>query len=520
MSSRRWRIAAGAAALVIALAACGGGGTATTSGLPDRDATLRATTVLPPPPLDPHTPASEVAQTTYLSLVYDRLTQMKAGPGGAELAPMVASSWQFSPDGKQLTFRLRSDVTFADGTVLDAAAVKQSLDRAFTLPKSTAKNYLSAIGTVAAPDPTTIVITTTRPAADLPYLLSTGFGSIINPKALNNADLDVNPQGSGPYTITNYKQGDSVTYERRAGYWDPDAAKVKTIVIRGIPDPNARISDLRSGQSDLTLLQPQQFTVASSLGSGFRIVKYPTIGTRDQVSINQFRPFMADVRVRQALNHAIDRKAIIDRILAGQATPLTQALGDSEDGHLATPDQTYDYDPDRARQLLREAGVPEGYELKMVSFNYAPVQDIAKVVQDQLGKVGLKVTIEYRDPLQAITGFTKDSAFDLSQNVSIAYETPRLTLANTYLSSRTLANPTPPALLDALGRAGDPSVKGADRTTLLQAANSSITDGALSLFLAGESTMFLTNDKVVGADAQARSNYQGVFDLRYVGKTG
>jgi ABC-type transport system substrate-binding protein len=525
MSLKRGRFAVGVAIVAAAaavLTACGGGGggSEAASGVPNPDGTLRVTTTNLPPPLDPHTPASENAQASFLPIVYDRLTQMKTVGDHVELAPMVATKWEFSPDGSTLTFTLRDDVTFSDGTKLDASAVKASFERALTLPKSTAKNYLSAIGSVEAPNPTTVVLTTTRPAGDLPYQLSTGFGSIINPKALNNPDLDVNPQGSGPYTVTSYKQGDSITYEKRQGYWDPEAGKAKTIVIRAMPDPNARLSDLRSGGADIAQLQPQQFEPASRLGDNFPVIAYSTLATREQTSINQYRPYLSDVRVRQALNYAIDRQGIIDSILGGHATALTQPLGESEIGHAPDTEQRYTYDPAKAKQLLAEAGVPPGYELTMVSFNYAPVQDVAKVIQAQLGEVGLKVTIEYSDALQAITGFTKDSKYDLSQNVSIAYETPRMSLANTYLTNRTLANPLPPEVVDSLAKAANPTISDAERTSLLQAADKSITDNALAVFIAAENSGFATNGRVIGADTMARTHYQGAYDLRYVGISG
>ncbi|WP_181781507.1 ABC transporter substrate-binding protein [Pseudonocardia pini] len=522
MSFTRWRTAAGAVALLLLVAACGGGGTdsaAGGTGEVDRNGTLRATYVILPTPLDPHTPTSEVAQFPYISPVYDRLTQMVHGEKGQELAPMVAESWEFSPDGATLTFALRDDVTFSDGSKLDSSAVKASLDRALTLPKSTAKSYLSAIGRVDAPDPATVVITTSRPAADLPYLLSTGYGSIINPKALANPDLDVAPQGSGAYTVSSVKQGDSVTYERREGYWDPEASKAKTIVIRGLVDANARLSDIRSGQSDVTLLQTQQFEEASSLGSGFSVHTYENTGTRQALAINQYRPYMGDVRVRQALNYAVDRQAVVDAIMDGHAKPNLQPLAANEAGFLATPTSSYGFDPAKARQLLQEAGVPEGHEVNMVSANYSPAQDIAKVVQDQLGKVGLKVNIEYQDALGSITAYTKESKFDLSTGVRVGFETPRLTLANSYLSSRTLLNPTPPEFSAALDRASDPRLSDDERTKVLEQAETVATDQAFDVFMAGEGTTLLTTDKVTGIDSMGRSDYQGIFDLRYVGIT-
>jgi peptide/nickel transport system substrate-binding protein len=513
-------VATAAAVLLLTLTACGGGGATESTGTLDRDATLRVTYVSLPPGLDPHATPSEVSQFPYVSLLYDRLTQMVHGANGAELAPMVATSWEFSPDGRQLTFRLRDDATFSDGTKVDAAAVQKSLERALTLPKSTAKNFLSSISGVTAPDPATVVVAMSTPNADLPYILSTGYGSIISPKALEAPDLDVNPQGSGPYTASSVKVGESVTYERRPGYWDPEAGKAKTVVIRGIVDSNGRLSDIRSGQTDMTLLQTQQFSAAEALGDDFSIVTYDNTSTRQSTAINQFRPYMNDPRVRQALNYAVDRQSIVDAIMDGHAAPNNQPLAANQAGYLAQPDPSIGYDPERAKQLLAEAGVPQGHELNIIAGNYSPIQDIAKALQAQLTAVGFTVNVELTDVLGAISAYTKDSKYDLSVGVRIGYETPRLTLSNSYLSTRTLLNPAPPAFTEALGRAADPTTSDADRDRLLTDAETVAMDQSFDIYVAGERTTLLTTKDVVGADAMGRSDYQGIFDLRYVGKTG
>jgi peptide/nickel transport system substrate-binding protein len=502
--------------------ACGGGegdgGGAQAAGEIDRDATLRATYVVPPTPLDPHTPTAEVAQFPYISLVYDRLTQMVHGERGAELAPMVAESWEFSEDGRRLTFTLRDDVTFSDGSPVDAEAVRLSLERALTHPESTAENVLGVIEAVEAPEPRTLIVTTSQPTTNLPYLLSTGFGSITNPKALDKPDLDVAPEGSGAYVVTAYKAGDSVTYERRDGYWDPEAGKAKTVVISGIVDHNARINGVRGGEDHITGLQTQQFDDAESLGNGFPVHSYRQgVGTRQAVYINQHRPYLSDVRVRQALNYAVNRQAIIDALMDGAATPMNQPLAEGEPGHLADPPVNYTYDPDKARELLQQAGVPQGHQVKIVSANYSPVKDIAAAVQAQLGEVGLTATVDYTDSLEALRVWTPNSEYDLSVAVRTGSETPSLTLANSYLVPRALIEPPPDEFRSVLAEAVDPALSDDERTARVEQANRIAIEQAYDVYIAGEHTMMLTSDDVVGADSMGRADYQGIFDLRYVG---
>src|SRR5690606_33860092 len=124
-------------------------------------------------------------------------------------------------------------------------------------------------------DPTHVKVVANRPAADIPYVLAGVEGSLISPQALDNPDLDINPVGSGPYVATSVKVGDSATYERREGYWDPAAQLSKTITIQGITDDNARLNALRSGQIDMMLAKVSQYNQASKLGSGFGYFAYP-----------------------------------------------------------------------------------------------------------------------------------------------------------------------------------------------------------------------------------------------------
>ena len=148
-------------------AGCGGSSSSSSPSVArelDRNGTLRVAMHYSVYPLDPHTPGSPVAAYPYVSLLYDRLTRM--GPN-LKLEPMLATSWEFTPDGKTVTFHLREGVTFSDGTPVDAEAVRASLDRARNLPQSTVKGYLNMIERVEVVDPLTVRIVANRPAAPI-----------------------------------------------------------------------------------------------------------------------------------------------------------------------------------------------------------------------------------------------------------------------------------------------------------------------------------------------------------------
>lgn len=315
--------------MVTAGCASGGGAGGTSGQEPagaKNDATLRVAWPVSAMAMDPHTASSDVAQFSYASLVYDRLTMTKAD---GSLGPMLATDWQPAGDGLSYTFTLRDRVTFTDGEKVDAAAVKASFDRALFKSESTAKNRLSMIAGVEVVGPMEVRISTKRPARDLPYVVSGIVGAIISPKALNDPDLDQNPVGSGAYSLSELKIGQSATYTRRDGYWDADAAKPKTIVLSGMSDDNSRLNSLRSGQVDLIMGKLGSWRRAEELPKDkFATTTYPTTQSYD-LFLNTSRPMLQDVKVRQALNYAIDRDAINSAITEGQCKPQAQPFNDA-----------------------------------------------------------------------------------------------------------------------------------------------------------------------------------------------
>ncbi|WP_181782405.1 ABC transporter substrate-binding protein [Pseudonocardia pini] len=512
----RWLVGVVAAAAVL-LTACGGGATGGSSSGPaqaDPNGTLRFAWTLPAVPLDPHTATSAIGQAPYVFPVYDRLTQLVSGP---ELTPMVATQWSFSPDSRVVTFTLRDDVTFRDGTKLDSAAVKASLDRALTLPGSTAKGQLSMIAGVEAPNPTTVVVTANRPASDLPYVLSSSVGSIINPKSLGRPDLDTVPDGSGPYTVADFKAGDRVVYERAPGYWDPKAQQAAKIELIGITNDNARLSALRSGQVDGILSKVGQHEQASKLGDGFSLHSYPAAATY-AMYLNTARPNVDQVKVRQALNYAIDREALNSSILDGQCAPQSQPLTDVFDGYLATPNLTYTHDVAKARQLLTEAGLPNGLDLRMlVGASLSPQDQLAPAIQAQLAEAGIRLTIDAQDPYQINGLWNADSAYDGYLNTRTAGPTAAITLRDNYLVASRFPGPAPAGFGDAVSKAFDANLSDQDRTATLNQASTIAVDQAMDLFMCALPTQVAYNDRVIGADTMGQADFQGIFDLRYVG---
>lgn len=519
---RRWSAVAVVTTLGVALAACGGGGASSSASsddlVADPNGAIRVGFVIPPAPLNPHKVASDIGAYAYLAPVYDRLTQMVSGDNGAELAPMVATEWVFAPDGLSATFTLRDDVTFSDGAQLDAAAVKANIDHALKTPDSTAKTYLSVISGAEVVDPTHVKITTTRPASDLPYVLSGASGSLISPAAMDNPDLDVNPVGSGPYVATSVKIGDSVTYERRDGYWDPAAQQAKSITITGIVDDNARLNALRSGQIDIAYSPVTSYKQSSALGAGFDFFSYPEANVYS-LQLNTGKPNVDNVKFRQALNYAVDREGISTSLTSDQCVPNGQPLAPKRIGHLDSPPVDYSYDPQKARDLLKEAGI-ENASLNVVIPSGLSLQEgLASALQAQFREVGIDMQIQQGDAATSSADYAK-GAYDGYVQSRTPLPASNQSLARFYLNARGFPGPVPVGVQDAVLASYDPNIDDAARDSDIEQAASVATEDALDVFICAVPTQFAYTDKVIDIDSMGVSNFQGIFDLRYVGIAG
>ncbi|QGG41574.1 ABC transporter substrate-binding protein [Aeromicrobium yanjiei] len=517
MMGKTSRAIALAMASALVVAACGGstdsGGKGDGGGDVDKNGTLRFGFTVPAMPLDPHTTVTDTGQYAFVAPLYDRLTQITDGP---KLEPMLATKWEFAPDGKSATFTLREGVTFSDGAELDAEAVKKSLDRALTHPKTTAPTKLNMIESVEVVSPTEVKISTKRPAADLPYTLAGSYGSIISPKALDNPDLDVKPVGSGPYVLKEIKLGESATYTRREGYWDPKAQQAKTIVIRGIADDNARLNALRSGQIDMMISKVGQANQAKKLGENFGFHSYPAAATY-ALQVNVDHENLDQVKVRQALNWAIDRDAINDSLLNGQCRPNNQPLTQGFDGFLEDPPVAYDYDPAKAKTLLAEAGVSDGFKMQLlVGAGLSPQDKMAPVLQAQFKEIGVDAEIVEQDLAQASGNYSK-SDFDSYLQTRVAGPSSAITLQKNFDNPATFPGTLPAEILKSINKGFDPSVEEATALKALESASAAINEQALDVFICALPTQVAYSDKVVGADTMGQSYFQGIPDLRYVG---
>jgi peptide/nickel transport system substrate-binding protein len=508
-----------AAVISTLLAACGGGAAASrdAGGQVNRSGTLRVALHYALPHTDPHRSSSPIAAFPLTSLIYDRLTQI--GPN-RELLPMLATTWEFAPDGRSVTFTLREGVTFSDGAALDAEAVRASLERAMTMSESTVKGYLSDIEAVEVVDPRTVRMTTTYPTTALPYVLAGSEGSIISPQALDNPDLDRNPVGSGPFILADIRVNERATLERRPDYWDPEAGRAARIELAGLQNDNARLNALRSNQYDLAFMTVGQLDHLSRLGDEF-VTKLYDSGSFFSVALNTDQPNIDNVLVRQALNWAVDRDAINNSLLGGRCTPLTQPLTPAyRPGHLVDPPIAYAHDPEKAKVLLAEAGVPQGFDMKLlVGAGQLPDEHIATAIQEQLAQIGVRVEVVPQEPSQRYPNWTPGSEYEANLFHRPAKPTAAMTLQDQYLSPGRYPGKKPDGFAEAVQRALDPLLDEAAATQALEQASRIGNENAMDIFLCGAPPIVAYSRDIVGADTMALPSYASNADLRYVGVT-
>ncbi len=354
-----------------------------------------------PKSLDPQA-VTAVNDFRILVNLYDGLTRYK--PGTLEVEPALAESWTISEDGTVYTFTLRDGVTFHDGTPLDAEAVKFTFDRMLDenhpfhdtgpFPLSF---FFGAVDTVDAPDPKTVVFTLKEPYAPFLSNLAYPTGLIISPAAVKEHGKDVgrHPSGTGPFTFVEWESNSKVVVEANPDYWD-GAPDLKAVVFRPITDANTRVAEMMSGGIDVMVEVPPD-TFADLKGAD-DVATYEQAGPHLWFLILNTKegPF-ADKRVRQAINYAIDKKALTENVLQGTAAiaagPTPPAFAWAYNDAL----QPYPYDPEKAKALLAEAGA-EGANLTFYvteggSGMLDPVA-MGAAIQADLAKVGLEVSIE------------------------------------------------------------------------------------------------------------------------------
>ncbi len=374
-----------------------------------RDSVVLGLVLEPSPGLDPTTaPASAIGEVVHYN-VLEGLT--KITPSGAVL-PLLAEDWSNDPDGKLYTFKLRSGVKFQDGTPFDSAAVKFSFERA-RAPGSANKAkamVFDNISSIATPAPDLVILTLHNPDATLAFRLGEATAVILSPNsAATTATL---PIGTGPYRFDSWQKGTAITLVKWEGFRNAAAIKLRRVSFRFISDPAAQVAALLAGDIDGMPRFGAVQSLAQFQGDKRFVVEIGSTAGKGMVAINNRRKPLDDVRVRRAIMHAIDRKAFIDGVLEGLAKPIGSHAAPTDVGYVDLTGM-YPYNPDLARDLLRQAGVATPLNLTLTLPPPTYARKGGEVVAAMLAKVGINARIENVEWAQWLSGAFKGN-FELT----------------------------------------------------------------------------------------------------------
>lgn len=327
-----------------------------------------------------------------LALVYEGLTQQDAE---GEAVPGLAERWEYNEAGDEVTFFLREGLTFSDSTPLDAEAVAHSLLRGRDAADSTAAAQLAVVTDVVADSPTEVRIVLDQPDFQIPLLLSGRTGQIVSPAAVDAdvASLATQPVGAGPFVLEEYVPDSHATLRKNPDYWNADRIRVDEFVLKPAPDPSVTVAGLQSGQYNIASIPASQ--VDSVEAAGFEVLKQEVLPVRVLDVNNTVEPF-DDPRVTQAISHAINRQELIDVANFGYGEPLWQPFPDGYVAHSDALDELYPHDVARARELLDQAGYPEGVDIELAIS--AEADPLAELIQQQLAAADIRVELVVQTP--------------------------------------------------------------------------------------------------------------------------
>ncbi|MEL4506164.1 ABC transporter substrate-binding protein [Luteococcus sp. H138] len=347
-----------------------------------------------PQSMDPTTQSGAAIPQALLYNLYETLVKID---GEGKVKPLLAQSWEVSPDRLTYTFKLQPGCKFSSGAPLTAQAVVDNFNRIKTGKNilATLKKQMSVLASVTATDEQTVTAKLSRPSQAWLYDMASAAGIIADPEGF--AGLASKPVGSGPFSFSEWKQGESVALERNQNYWGTPIRFDKA-TFRYFADANSMSSAMLSGELDVI----SDLTAPEAIDQFSDTSKYTVVqGTSNGevvLGMNQGKggnPALKNVKVRQAINHAIDRQALLNSVWGGKGT-LIGSMVPPTDPWYEDLSKTYGYDPAKAKALLSEAKV-SGLKLRLrvPTLPYGP--SAAQFIASQLKAVGITAAVEELD---------------------------------------------------------------------------------------------------------------------------
>ena len=375
-----------------------------------KDSVVLAMVLEPAPGLDPTVAsAAAIGEVVHMS-VLEGLTKIQMD---GRVTPLLAVSWTVDPDGKVYTFKLRRNVKFHDGEAFDASDVQFTFERAKAANSTNKlkKAVFDNISRIEAPDPFTVIVVLNQADGNFLFRMGENPTVILDPKSA--ATTASRPVGTGPFRFESWAKGSAITLARNEQFRDAAAVRMKKVTWRFINDPAAQTAALLAGDVDaMPRFGAYEALPQFKADARFAVTPGGTEGKTILTINNKRKPF-DDVRVRRAVAAAIDRKAIIDGAMEGLGTPIGSHMVPSDSGYVDLTGVN-PYNPEKAKALLREAGVPLPLNVTLTlppPANYA--RKGGEIIASQLAKVGIVAKIENVEWAQWLSGAFKGN-FDLT----------------------------------------------------------------------------------------------------------
>lgn len=386
MSSRsslksRTLIAAAALAAMLALNSCA---SASGSGGTESDQTLKWAPGASPWSWDPVVQGSGF-QFNQLALAYASLTEINED---GEAVPGLAQSWEYNETGDAVTFTLRDELVFQDGSPLDAAAVKSYIDRAMSQDDSALANDLDSIDRITADNENEVTFHLSQVDHQIPLLLGRRVALITSPEA-DPAELAQSPVGAGPFTPVEIVPESHAYFEKNPDYWNADEIHIDRVEIHWGIDDASLVPALQTGTYNFADLPPAQAQAAEQ--SEIDVVTHPGFNAAN-ISINHNLEPFNDPAVLEAARYAIDRQEFVDSITFGYGEAVSQPFPEDYLAWSPAVEDPWPYDPEKAKEILEDAGYEEGD----ITIDFSVRDDVPanEIVQSQLADVGINLNLE------------------------------------------------------------------------------------------------------------------------------
>jgi len=363
-----------------------------------------------PPGLDPTANTAAAIDRVVYSNIYEGVIKVNSE---GQFVPGLATKWEVSPDGKVYTFHLRKGVKFHNGEPFNAQVAKWNLERAMS--EGTVNphpEYFRGIVKIDIPDDYTLV--TTLKDVDALFLahMAEGDAVMLPMKGYENAKS--NPIGTGPFKFDKWVRGDRVEMSRFQGYWNPELPYLDKVTFKFIGDASAQIAALKAGDIDVIgYIAAPESAMEMSQDKRFKVFAGTTTGEVIMSTNNKAKPFDNKL-VRQAMACAIDRQTVVDLVMFGYGTPIGSHWSPSTPYYVDLTSK-FPYNPEKAKELLTQAGYPNGFEatIKLPAI-YSYSRRAGEVIADMLGKVGIKLKIEIVEWGQWLDRIFKKKEYDLT----------------------------------------------------------------------------------------------------------